>query len=273
MDTPWIAALPMYDYPELAAAHDAFWECLVRHFVSTGVSDIAPPPRLTRGIGKFDLWRSPRLFLGQGCEYPLATSFAGEVRLVASPCYRVPGCSGATYRSAIIVRRDDPAQHLIDLRHRRCVINESNSNSGMNLLRAAIAPLAGGTRFFESVVLSGAHRLSAHQVAAGEADVAALDCVSWAHIQRLDPASAARLRVLCWTDASPSLPFITTHAAAGRLIQGLRAALKATVTDPTLRDHCATLFLEDVDVEPNETFSEVLRLERLAVDAGYSTLV
>jgi hypothetical protein len=33
---PWIAALPMYDYPELAAAHDALWECLVRHFVERG---------------------------------------------------------------------------------------------------------------------------------------------------------------------------------------------------------------------------------------------
>ena len=272
MDAPWIAALPMYDYPELAAAHDALWENFVRHFVATGLSDGAPPPRLTRGVGKFDIWRDPRLLLGQGCEYPLAKSFADDVRLVASPCYTAPGCSGATYRSAIVVRRDDPAQDLIDLRYRRCVINESNSNSGMNLLRAAIAPLAGRMRFFESVVVSGAHRRSAHLVAGGEADVAALDCVSWAHIQRVDAPIASKLRVLCWSDSSPSLPFITARSAGESLVQGLRSALKATVTDPSLRDVRATLFLDDVHVEPDESFSDVLRLERRAADFGYTTL-
>jgi ABC-type phosphate/phosphonate transport system substrate-binding protein len=272
MDAPWIAALPMYDYPELAAAHDAFWDCFVRHFVATGLSEGAPPPRLTRGVGKFDIWRDPRLLLGQGCEYPLAKSFADDVRLVASPCYAVPGCSGATYRSAIVVRCDDAAQDLIDLRYRRCAINESNSNSGMNLLRAAVAPLAGGTRFFESVVVSGAHRRSAHWVAGGEADVAALDCVSWAHIQRVDPAIASTLRVLCWTPSSPSLPFITSHSVGESLMQGLRLALKATVTDPTIRDVRETLFLEDVHIEPDASFSDVLRLERAAADFGYTTL-
>jgi ABC-type phosphate/phosphonate transport system substrate-binding protein len=272
MDAPWIAALPMYDYPEVAAAHDALWECFVRHFLATGLNEGAPPPRLTRGVGKFDIWRHPRLLLGQGCEYPLAKSFADDVRLVASPCYIVPGCSGATYRSAIVVRCDDAAQDLIDLRDRRCTINESNSNSGMNLLRAAIAPLAGGMRFFESVVVSGAHRQSAHWVAGGEADVAALDCVSWAHIQRVDPAIASKLRVLCWTASSPSLPFITTHSAGASLLQGLRSALKATMTDPSIRDARETLFLEDVHVEPDESFSDVLRLERRAADFGYTTL-
>jgi ABC-type phosphate/phosphonate transport system substrate-binding protein len=272
MNAPWIAALPMYDYPELAAAHDALWECFVRHFVATGLSEGAPPPRLTRGVGKFDIWRHPRLLLGQGCEYPLAKSFADDVRLVASPHYTAPGCSGATYRSAIVVRHDDAAQDLIDLRYRRCAINESNSNSGMNLLRAAIAPLAGGMRFFESVVVSGAHRQSAHWVADGKADVAALDCVSWAHIQRVDPVIASKLRVLCWTDSSPSLPFITKHSAGESLLQGLRSALQATVTDPTLREVRATLFLEDVHVEPDESFSDVLRLERRAADFGYTTL-
>ena len=272
MDAPWIAALPMYDYPELAAAHDALWECFVRHFVATGLSEGAPPPRLTRGIGKFDIWRHPRLLLGQGCEYPLAKSFADNVRLVASPCYTAPGCSGPTYRSAIVVRCDDAAQDLIDLRYRRCAINESNSNSGMNLLRAAIAPLAGGMRFFESVVVSGAHRQSAHWVAGGEADVAALDCVSWAHIQRVDPAIASRLRVLCWTEPSPSLPFITAHSAGESLVRALRSALQATIADPTLREVRATLLLADVHVEPDESFSDVLRLERRAADFGYAIL-
>jgi ABC-type phosphate/phosphonate transport system substrate-binding protein len=272
MDAPWIAALPMYDYPELAPAHDAFWDCLSQHLIAVGFSDGVPPPRLTRDVGKFDIWRNPRLLLGQGCEYPLAKSFADDVRLVASPCYTVPGCSGSTYRSAIVVRRDDAAQDLIDLRLRRCAINEPSSNSGMNLLRAAIAPLAGGNRFFESVLVSGAHRRSAHMVASGEADVAALDCVSWAHIQRLDPALSAGLRVLCWTPSTPSLPFITARSADDELLRCLRFALRAAMADPALAEVRATLFLEEVGIDPDESFSDVLRLERRAAELGYVAL-
>src|SRR5882672_2303108 len=159
MSSAQIAALPMYDYPELTAAHDALWDALSSRLVAAGIGDV--PRKLARSLGHFDLWRHPRLLLGQGCEYPLATSFAGSVRLVATPRYCAPGCEGAQYRSAIVVRTDDPAERLADLRHRRCVINEADSNSGMNFLRAAIAPLAGGARFFESVSLSGSHWSSA----------------------------------------------------------------------------------------------------------------
>src|SRR5260370_30161994 len=41
-----IAALPMYDYPELAPAHDALWAALADRLIAAGVSD--PPLKLTR---------------------------------------------------------------------------------------------------------------------------------------------------------------------------------------------------------------------------------
>ena len=154
-----IAALPMYDYPELAPAHDALWSALADRLIAAGVSD--PPLKLTRTLSHFETWRHPGLLLGQGCEFPLAKSFAGRVRLVATPRYAVPGCDGPRYRSAIVVRADDPAETLGDLRHRRCVVNERDSNSGMNLLRAAIAPISQRTRFFESVSLSGSRGVTA----------------------------------------------------------------------------------------------------------------
>ena len=66
----------------------------------------------------------------------------------------------------------------------------------MNLLRAAIAPLSDGTPFFESVVLSGSHRRSVAMVVAGVADVAAIDCVTFAHLQRLYPHEVTGVRVL-----------------------------------------------------------------------------
>jgi ABC-type phosphate/phosphonate transport system substrate-binding protein len=261
-----IAALPMYDFPQVRDAHDAFWTALAVRLKAAGLQDV--PRQLSRDLGHFDVWRHPALLFGQGCEYPLAKSFADLVRLVATPRYSAPGCEGATCRSAIVARREE-AGSLADFRGRRCVVNEIDSNSGMNLLRAAVAPLAGGARYFASVAVSGSHRRSAQMVASGEADVAALDCVSFAHFQQLYPEVVAKLRVLSWTPASPSLPFITASSAGDATVQLLRSALAGVFADDALAPVRKRLFLTGVDVQPAQGFEEVLRLERGAVEQGY----
>jgi hypothetical protein len=271
MNTERIAALPMYDYPELATAHDALWSALAERLVAAGVSDA--PLKLTRSLNHFDTWRHPGLLLGQGCEYPLAKSFAGCMRLVATPRYAVPGCDGPRYRSAIVVRAEDSAETLGDLRHRRCVVNEPDSNSGMNLLRAAVAPIARGVRFFESVSLSGSHRRSVEMVMGGQADVAAVDCISFAHIQRLQPATAAALRILCWTPASRSPPFITGIATDDATFQVLRSALAGVITDSTLAPVRENLFLQGLDLDPDGRLTDVLDHERQAAGFGYPALL
>ncbi len=264
-----IAALPMYDLAELATAHDEFWASLATRL---GARGLRAPRALTRGVGHFEVWRHPRLLLAQACEYPLAKYYRGLVRFVATPCYRAPGCSGASYRSAIVVRADDPAQTLADLRGRRCTVNEIDSNSGMNLLRAAVAPLARNGRFFGAVHPSGSHRQSAALVAGGDADVAALDCVSWAHFQRWYPAAMAPLRVLAWTPASPCLPLITSAATSDAALAVLRECLAAVLADDALAPVRAALLLADFDYSPAEDGARVLELERRAVEQGYPIL-
>jgi ABC-type phosphate/phosphonate transport system substrate-binding protein len=266
-----VAALPMYDFPELAQVHDALWTALARRLDAAGIQGV--PSRLTRDLSLKALWRHPQLLLGQGCEYPLAKSSAAAIRVVATPRYGVPGCEGARYRSAIVVRSGDPATSLAELRGRRCVINERDSNSGMNLLRAAIAPVAGGAPFFGAVSVSGAHRRSAELVATGHADVAALDCVSFAHLQRLAPETTSALRVLDWSPASPSLPLITAGATDDATLAILRSCLRALATDPALRDVRQRLFLDGFDLDPEQDFAVVLELERAAGRLGYPQLV
>jgi ABC-type phosphate/phosphonate transport system substrate-binding protein len=139
----------------------------------------------------------------------------------------------------------------------------------MNLLRAAIAPLSIGSRFFESVVASGSHRNSAQMVAAGQADVAALDCVTYAHFQRLYPTSVADLRILCWTQPSPSLPFITARATSDTTLQALCSSLAAVIADPAFASVRERLFLDGFDFEPDPDFTVVLGLEREATNLQY----
>jgi hypothetical protein len=161
---------------------------------------------------------------------------------------------------------------LARLRGRRCVVNELDSNSGMNLLRAAVAPLAQSGRFFGSVVVSGSHLRSVEMVASGEADVASIDCVSFAQFQRLYPSLVRGVQVLGWTASTPSLPYITAGSANGATVEALRAALADVFDDIGLAPVRERLLLRGVDLEPTPGFGEVLALERQAADVGYPVL-
>jgi ABC-type phosphate/phosphonate transport system substrate-binding protein len=265
-----IAALPMYDLPALEPAHDALWRALARHLVEAGIADV--PERLTRGVAPAALWREPRLLLAQSCGYPLVTALRGQVKVVATPRYRAPGCRGVLSQSAIVVRADHAAEALADLRGGRCVVNEPASNTGMNLLRAAIAPLADGGRFFGAVRLSGSHRESLRMVAAGDSDVAAIDAVTLAHLQRLEPSLAAAVRVLEWTQPSQNLPLVTSRDTDEATVAALRAALTQAAVDPGLASARDTLLLAGFDVLHETAYESVLEIERYAVRLGYRHL-
>jgi len=109
-------------------------------------------------------------------------------------------------------------------------------------------------------------------VADGRGDVAALDCVSYAHLHRCDAALVAQLRILDWTPASPSLPLISSRAIDERTRQALIGALGAVLADPRLKDHCANLLLAGFDFRVDESFREMLDHERRAEELGYPVL-
>jgi ABC-type phosphate/phosphonate transport system substrate-binding protein len=260
------AILPMYDFDELRPATDALWAAIAARL------DHAPAA-LTRTGCLNAVWADPGLLLGQTCGYPLVTSLRGHVALVATPRYRAAGCAGALYSSAVIVRADDRAACLADLRGRRCALNDLTSNSGMNVLRAAIAPLAGrGARFFREVLMTGGHVASVAAVAEGQADVASIDCVTWAHLCHLRPRAVAGLRVLAWTEATAGLPLVTSVRSDSGTRRALRRALGDVARDPALAQVRDALRLEGFERLLWRDYAPVLRLERRARQAGYPVL-
>jgi ABC-type phosphate/phosphonate transport system substrate-binding protein len=262
-----IAALPMYDFDELREATDALWSAIA--------SRLGPmaPDSLSRGAAPEQYWTDPNLLLGQTCGYPLVTSLRGKVSLLATPRYRAAGYSGALYRSAVVVRAGDAANSLADLRGRICAVNEPASNSGMNLLRAAVAPLAAGSaRFFGGVVMTGDHAGSVRAVAQGRADVASIDCVTWAHVGHLRPSETSGLRVLTWTEANPGLPLVTSVHTAAPVRGALLRALHEVAHDPALAPVRDALLLEGFEPVELSAYDSVLALEHRAQAAGYGVL-
>lgn len=262
------ACLPMYDPPHLAAANDALWAAIARRLAAAGIRRV--PEHLSRGDDLDALWTDRNLLLGQTCGYPLTTRLGGRVRVVATPIHDAPGCDGPTHCSRITVRADSRFAALADLRGTVCAINEPTSNTGMNLLRAALAPIAGGRPMFREIRITGSHAASLRAVAAGEADVAAADCMTWALLADAEPALAQRLRCLAETPASPALPFITAAGTDDATCAALYGALAEALADPDLAPVRRALRLEGV--APPADYARVLDLERQAAALGYPAL-
>ncbi len=254
-----IASLPMYDFSEIKDATDALWTAIATRLVDLGIANV--PPALLRDPDLHRIWTDPALLLAQTCGYPLVTSLKGKVALLATPCYTATGCDGPLYRSAIIVRATDPATCLADLRRRRCAVNDPESNSGMNLLRAEIATLGNGAAFFSAVILTGSHAASVDAVASGQADVAAIDCITWSHLQHLRPAATAGLRVLAWTRASPGLPLITATATSRATRAAIMLALDEVAVAPALLSVRSSLRLEGFEAVSLGAYESLLVLE------------
>ncbi len=221
-----IASMPMYDWPEIRLATDAFWACLRMHLRGLGLET---PNELLHDAQYAEAearWRQSDLLFSQTCGYPFATQLMDSVRLIATPVYDVAGCSGPTYTSAVLVRADDPAHGLKDVRNGCFAFNSRTSLSGYRCLTSSIGD---PQDWFAQSCQSGGHRQSALMVARGEADCAAVDAVCWHLFGQFEPEAAAKLRVLEWTKPLPALPFITHRSQSDETVSLLRKGLLAAV--------------------------------------------
>jgi ABC-type phosphate/phosphonate transport system substrate-binding protein len=264
-----LACLPMYDFAWTASALDAVWRDLGARLRAKG----APaPPTLTRGPALDGMWRDPGLIFGQTCGYPYWFGLHETVEVIGTPVYGFEGCEGPSHRSFLIARKDDPRRELAAFRGALAAINARNSNSGMNLFRAAVAPLARGRPFFAEVVVTGAHASSLAAVADGAADVAAIDCVTFALLARGRPELIDQVEIFDRTPASPALPFITSATQPLELVATIRNCLFATLAEPGLAPELATLGLVGSEVLDSSAYARVAELERSALELSYPEL-
>jgi ABC-type phosphate/phosphonate transport system substrate-binding protein len=263
-------SLAMYDLPELTEATDAWWRGLRGHLAALGMRDL--PEARENPQDLVSHWLDPALKLGQTCGYPLTHALSGRVQLVATPRYAAPGCAGATYTSFVLVRRRDSIEELADLRGKRVAFNGTDSQSGYNTMRALIAPLATAGRFFGAALESAAHRRSMAMVRSGEADVAAVDCATFALVARVAPDEVRDLNILRATPTAPNLPYVTSVATSAQDLERLRQGLANASQDPALSACRKTLLLEGFEVLPLEGYASILAMEQAAIAAGYPAL-
>jgi len=265
-----IASLPMYDLPEASGATEELWQGLARHLRQAGIEDV--PGELLRRPRLPEHWLAPDLLFSQTCGYPLRNAIKGRVRLIATPCYDAPGAEGPNYRSLVLVRADAREQSLAELKGATVAFNSTDSQSGYNALRFLVAPLAKDGRFFGKTMETGGHALSLAAVAAGEADVAAVDCVSYALFQRYRRPQLEKVRVLCSTPSAPGLPYVTAGDSDSAWVAKLRDGLRAAMVDPALAAARQALLLRDVMLLPDSAYERMDEMEAAAIARGYPAL-
>ena len=261
------ASLPMYSLPEMAAANSTLWGALEQRLRAKGVdtadikfdNDRRPVPD---GIG-------PRVFFTQICGYPLFKHYRDQGRLLATPHYAVPGCVGSTHRAFFMVRRDDPAQCLKDLRGRIFGCNSLLSNSGMNLPRLSLARIAGGKPFFSSVVMTGGHVASLERLDESSIDVCSIDNVTWGLFRKFRRVNAERYRILDETASSPSLPFVTTVNTSEPDAMAVAEALHEIMDDPQTAGIRGALELAGLSAPNVAAYERLAEFEREAADLSF----
>lgn len=243
-----LAALQMYDLPEVTEATDALWAALANRLRRAGVEGV--PDRLERGGDPRAVWASPQLLIAQICGFPLMHRFAGRLALVATPCYAAPGCVGPNYRSRIVARADDRRASVAEFTGAVAAISSEDSHSGFNILRWRVAQEE-RRPFFARVERTGGHVASLAAIQSGSADLAAIDCVIFALLERYRPSAVEGVRVLEETPLAPGLPYVTACSTTAAECTRLREALAETLADPTLAEvRGALLLLGAEEVRP-----------------------
>jgi len=264
--------LGMYAFTE---AQQSAWRQLFDRFCQISGVDCARIPLC------FDhdpaLLLEPGLWFGHTCGYPLMTRLKEHVSPFCVPLFDVPGTDGKYYSSRIIVAAGSGIETIADSRGRVAAMNNPDSNSGMNVLRHAVAGvLDRGPRcseqFFARVITSGGHLQSLQAVASGAADIAAIDCVSYQLIADRHPQLCSGIRIIADSIRTCGLPLVMSHrgivdADSGALTEHLNRALN--LCDDTVR---STLHLIGFAGVRLDDYRSILEVEHYAIERGYPQL-
>ena len=254
----------MYDWPEVQGEYDTRWKRLRDELRLLGVEapqnlarahkDLpSVPDGICEPAGKVvasdpaklppdeldphELWVHPALLFSQTCWGPMEFGLSDHVQVVGQASYDgFEGGQRELYSSAIIMRAGagssveapSDGRAIVPLglmRGRRYTFNDSHSMSGLLGLKRDLESVNETLDIFSQRNPSGSHRASIIAVAEGMADVAAIDCKSFALARRFEPA-AEQVMVVGWTMQRKGLPYITSRHTSPEVTAILRDTVR-----------------------------------------------
>lgn len=132
------------------------------------------------------------------------------------------------YFSDVVVSSSSRVRELAELRGGVLAFNDPSSLSGWHCFGAGLPRGEDVRAFFREARCSGSHLRSLELVAAGEADVAAIDSNVLRIVLRSSPRIAARIRILHTLGPWPIQPIVVRSALDDQVKRRLREALLAS---------------------------------------------
>lgn len=266
--TVGVASLPMYVSHRHAVTQ--LWAALAAQFEEKGLADT--PHALTWPTDLHAHWLHPDLLLSQTCGYPLMDDLAGKVQLVGCFHYDAPGCEGITCHSALIARDEHATLAFKDFRGLRAAFSVPNSQSGYNAFRARFAPLSKNGKFFSTTFETGSHRLSVDAVRSGMADLASIDCVTYAGLKRHNPEAIQGLHVMGYTASYPGLPLITSGKTSAKDVQTMQGIFASIFSNANATNALNDLGIVGFETPPARIYQRCIEMREAAIALGYPTL-
>ena len=156
------------------------------------------------------------------CGYPFL-QHEDNLALLGVPIWR----GEPLYQSYLIVRADDPASSLSDLRGGTHAYSDPDSNSGWLVTASDIVRM--GERpegFFSRTLFAYGHRNVARAVAGGLTRSGSIDGYVWEALAQVEPDLTARTKVIGRSEKLGFPPFVTRKDhVAGPTVDLLRTAL------------------------------------------------
>ena len=232
----FIAALPMYDWIECADETRSLWHKIENMLRGAGFDDTVEFIRPSLGEGPENLLAASNLLMSQTCWGPISRGKTPPLTILAQPDYSAfIGGSGPLYRSAIIATGsgenlavpppDKAALPLDYMRTARFAFNDKTSLSGMLAVQEDFSAKTGENGLFrQTALVSGGHQNSVRMVAEATADIAAIDCRSWALACKYEP-SAKGVHIIGWTAQRMGLPYVCSPRIDPAKVALLRSIL------------------------------------------------
>ncbi len=242
-----VASLAMYPFDDLRPHWNHLWEG-----VRARLPFDAPP--LDWQLSADEASRRDDLLLGQTCAWPLVTDLAGKVRLVGTFACDVEGAVDGTYYSLLVSNRDEPVADILRRPGLRVAANSVDSLSGwVSLMSVANAHAVE----LDIVEWTGAHAVSVVALRERRADLAAIDSVTWTHLDHTG------LSVVGRGPRIPCLPLVTAGSSTDSVVDDLRRALAASVSDPAMKASRAALRIRGFLDRELDAYQGVLALAQV----------
>ena len=210
--TQYSAALPWYDHPSTRPTLQRVWREAQTLLRNRGVAGL--PVELDTTTPYQALWQQPQLALSQCCGLDLFQPDTAAITPFAAPVITALDVSPGEYFSHIVTRSGS------NLEVPRVAVNNLFSHSGHTAILLWLKK-QDIERF--TIIETGSHAMSVLALRNKQADVAAIDALSW---PQLDTAGIV---IVDASDPAPAPPFVTGNAAnipLEQLIGALDAAFK-----------------------------------------------